>query len=218
MKVTISIPTCSVERLPSLVRTVESIQSGTYKDVHPVVIVDGSEQLYDQVRKRLKYVSILLNKKRIDWIASTNRVLSEFTSSYYIYAADDIFFPHNCIESALLTMQDKFPDGLGVVTLGRKPRCIFGLMGDKFINLFPRRQVFCPDYTHFCSDTELLHTVKKLELFAYPPNRESQVIHKRTKDITYLLSREVRDKDFQTRYERQDKGYLWGINFGRVRG
>ena len=72
-KVTIIIPTCSSERIPMLIKTVESIQAGTYKNVHPVIVADGNQHIFDVANKRLHNVSVLKNDKRMDWVFSINR-------------------------------------------------------------------------------------------------------------------------------------------------
>ena len=74
MKVTIIIPTCSSGRIPMLVKTVESIQAGTYKNVHIVIVADGNPHIYEVANKRFHDVSVLKNEKRMDWVFSVNRV------------------------------------------------------------------------------------------------------------------------------------------------
>jgi len=216
MKIIISIPTCSSERIPLLVKTVESIQAGSYKNVHPVIVADGNPHIQGVANKRLHHVSVISNKERMDWVYSTNRVLREFDAEYYIYAADDLIFPPDCIECAMATMRERFPDGFGVVTIGRKTRCCFALIGRKFVEHFPRRQVFCPDLIHYRSDSELLRVVKKLNKFAFAPKRDSQVVHSRLKDETWILAKGVRAKDFLVFQRREKKGYMWGIDFNLV--
>lgn len=216
MKVIIAIPTCSSERIPLLIQMVESIQAGTYKDVHPVIVTDGNPKIFEVANKRLHNVSVILNKKRMDWNASVNRVFKEFDAEYYIYAADDLTFPPDCIKNAMRTMRKRFPDGFGLVTIGKKNRCPFGLIGRKFVEHFPAHQVFCPDFIHYGGDSELMRTVTKMGKFAYPPERESQVKHQRLKDETWRLAREIRTRDRIIFFKRQEKGYQWGIDFNRV--
>lgn len=216
MKVTIIIPTCSSGRIPLLIQTVESIQSGSYKDIHPIIVADGNPHIYAVASKQLHNITIVLNKKRRDWVFSMNRILREFDSDYYIYASDDLIFPPDCIKHAMAAMQKRYPDGDGVVSLGKKNRCIFGLFGQKFVNHFPNRQVFCPDYIHYHSDGELLEAVKKLKKLTFPPERESQVTHFRLNDETRILARRIRGRDRKIWHEREEKGYLWGIDFNLV--
>ena len=215
-KITIAIPTCSSERIPLLIQTVESIQAGSYKNVHVVVIADGNPYIQEVAHKRLHHISAILNKKRIDWNASINRVLKEFNSDYYIYASDDLFFPPNCIECAMRTMQKRFPDGFGLVTIGKKNKCPFGLVGRKFVEHFPNYRMMCPDLIHYGGDSELYRTVLKMGKFAFPPDRESQVKHQRLKDETWKLARRIRSRDRMVFYKRQEKKYQWGIDFNLI--
>ena len=217
MKVTVIIPTCSTERIPLLVRTVASIQKGKYKDIHVIVVADGNERLREILNGVLCSVTVEYNKERIGWIASMNRIFKEYISPYYVFASDDLEFPPDCIENAMRVMEEKFPDGFGLVTLAKKNRCPFGLISRKFVEHFPNCQVFCPDYFHYSSDTELQKFVKQRGIFSYPPERECRVMHHRPKDETWQFAHKVRDRDYAIRDERKEKGYLWGIDFNRVR-
>lgn len=216
MKVTVIIPTCSSGRIPLLMQTIESIIGGSYKEFEIVIVADGNPYIYETYNKGLCGIKVVLNEKRRDWIFSINRVLREFDSDYYIYASDDLIFPPDCIKHAMVAMERCFPDGYGVISLGRKNRCCFGLFGYKWAEHFPGRQAFCPDYIHYCSDGELLQTVKKLKKFAFPPERESQVEHFRMNDETRRLARKIRARDREIWHKREEKGYLWGIDFNLV--
>jgi len=220
MKVTVIIPSCSSQRIPLLTGTIDSILASTYKDVYPVIIADGNEEIYKTIKDKyyMRLLGVFLNVDRKDWVYSINHALKSLKSDYYIYASDDLIFPPDCIENAVNVMQRDYPDGDGVVSIGRKNRCVFGLMGNKFINRFPDRQVFCPDYIHYCSDSELLGTVKRLGKLTYPPDRQCQVKHFRMKDETWRLARRARTRDREIHRERQEKGYQWGIDFNRVTG
>ena len=216
MKVTVIIPTCSSSRIPLLINTVETIQAGEYKNVHPVIVADGNRQIYDVALKKLHNVTVIANEKRMDWVFSTNRVLKEFDSDYYIYGSDDLNFRAGSIKYAMATMQKYFPDGFGVVSVAKKNRLAFGLFGCKWAEHFPDRQVFCPDYIHYASDSELMRCVRALDKFAYPPNRTSMVLHTRLKDETWMLARQVRSRDHKIRVEREERGYLWGVDFNLI--
>jgi len=216
MKVTIIIPTCSSTRIPLLINTVETIQTGEYKNVHPVIVADGNRHIYDVALKKLHHVTVILNEKRMDWVFSINRVLKEFDSDYYIYASDDLNFRSGCIKYAMIKMQECFLDGFGVVSIGKKRRATFGLFGRKWADHFPDRQVFCPDYIHYASDSELMRCVRALGKYAYPPERTSMVLHARPKDETWRLARAVRTGDHIMRDERLEKGYLWGVDFNLI--
>lgn len=222
-KVTIIIPTALLVRFEMLVGTIDSIMAGSYKNVHIVVVADGYPKLYEAVKTRNEWlklcnITVLMNRKRIDWNASINRVLREVDSEYYIYASDDLFFPPDCIKHAMATMRRRFPDGFGVVSIGKKNSGAFGLFGRKWADHFPDRQVFCPDLIHYGGDTELYRTANRLRKFAYPPERESQVRHSRPKDDTWRLARKAKGRDHAIFRERSEKGYSWGVDFNLVAG
>ena len=221
--VMIIIPTTSLERFQLLVDTIDSIRTGSYKNTHVAIVSDGNSKLFEAIRTRnewleLRNITVIANKERKDWVFSVNRVLKEFDSEYYIYASDDLIFPPDCIEYAMVAMGKCFPDGFGDVDLGRKNRGTFGLFGRKLVNHFPGRQVFCPDYVHYCSDGEFYRAVKKMGKYAYPPERGSQVEHFRLNDETRRFARRVRAEDRKIWHEREEKGYLWGIDFNLVAG
>jgi len=215
-KIIIAIPTCSSGRIPMLIKTVETIQVGKYKNVYPVILADGNPMIYREARNQLHNVSVISNEKRMDWVFSVNRIFKEFDSDYYIYGSDDLTFRPDSIKCAMAKMQECFPDGFGVIALAKKNKCTFGLFGRKFADHFPDRQVFCPDYIHYASDSELMRCVRALGKYAYPPERDSMVLHTRLKDETWRLARSVRTRDHTIRDERIEKGYLWGVDFNLI--
>ena len=214
--IAVLIPTISSERIPILFETVTSIQNGKRKQAHVTIISDGNPYIYQVAKKRLNNVSVILNEERIGWPATMNKMFKELNSEYYVYASDDIFFPWDCLHCALHTMKRRFPDGDGLVTIGKKNRCAFGLFGSKFADRFPDRQVFCPDYFHYGGDSELYRTVQTLGRFAYPPNRMSQVQHSRLKDESWRMARRKRGKDLEMYKRREAKGFSWGIDFNLI--
>ncbi len=115
----------------------------------------------------------------------------------------------------MITMKERFPDGYGVVSLGRRTKCIFGLVGRKWIEHFPDRQMLCPYYIHYGADAEHGHFAKEIGKFAYPPDRETQVLHYRLNDRTRVFSRKSRNKDRALHKNRLARGRTWGINFDR---
>lgn len=213
MKVTIIIPSCSSGRIPLLFQTIDSIQAGTYKDINLVIIADGNKHIYEKVKKKFRDVIVISNEKRMDWVFSINRVLQEFESDYYIYAADDLIFPSGCITHAVETMKERFPDGFGVVSIGKKHRSAFGIFGNKWVEHFPNRQVFCPDFVHYAGDSELMRTLRALDKFAFLPKRELSVKHYRMRDSTWRLARAVRSRDHGLFFKREALGWKWGVDF-----
>ena len=214
--ITVLIPTISSERIQTLFQAVISIQAGKYRDTHVVIISDGNLHIYKEAKKTLRNVSVILNKERMGWPATINKMVKELNSECFAYASDDLIFPSDCLHCALHTMRRRFPDGDGVVTLGKKNRCAFGLFGSKFADRFPDRQIFCPDYFHYGGDSELYRTLMSLNRFAYPPKRDSQVQHSRLKDGSWIMARKKRTKDLAMYKLRAEKGFSWGIDFNLI--
>ena len=217
MSIIIGIPTVSPDRLGLLEEEIWSINKSTYVNIYIIIVVDGDAKLYETAKKKFSAfnISVIQNTKRRGWVASTNRVLKEFNAEYYIYGSDDLAFPPDCIESAMEMMRKKFPDGDGVVTLGRRHKAIFGLIGRKWVERFPDRQVFCPYYIHYGSDAEHTRFSHKIGKFAFHPNRDTQVKHYRRNDETRRFSRRSRSKDLSLHKNRLDRGILWGVSFER---
>lgn len=221
MKVTVAIPIVSHERLPLLSKAVKSLQAQTYKDIHIVIIVDARPELYKVVKSQFASDSILvvMNEKHTYWVGSVNLVFEVFNSDYYVYAADDITFPPNCIMNAMLIMEHCFIDGFGLVNLFRKNKATFGLFGRKFAEHFPKCQVFCPDFIHYGADREITEVATELGVYdANSLTRQNQVKHQlKIEDETWREVEKIKGKDPETRRLRRKKGYKWGIDFNLVR-
>jgi len=190
---------------------------GDYKDVSIFIIVDGNRSLFNKLLG--EPATIILNEKRMDYVFSMNRALREMANKdAVIYASDDLIFRPDCISNAVKAMKEHFPDTDGLVVLNRagKPESggAFGLLGKKFINRFPDSAVFCPDYLHYGSDSELWRVAKHLERIYRC--REAVIDHSRSRDNTYMLAREVKRCDKRTYSRRRQKRLLWGKNFERL--
>ena len=219
MKVTIAIPIVSFGRLSLLLDEVKSIQMGTYKNVHVVIVIDGNLRLYETIKTELSLpnISIVRNKKRLYWIASVNRVWKEFDSDYYIYSADDVTFPSNCIEHAMETMQECFPDGFGLIGLTRRKKAGFGLFGRLWADFFPDRQVLCPDYLQYGADREITQFAEEIGKYDVLGKRRFRVTHHKIEyDETWKIAKEILRIDPAIRKMRREQGFLWGADFNRL--
>lgn len=215
MRVTIIIPT--YDRLKSLRQTIKSILEGSHKDIRILIVIDGNPEM--KVAFPFSPTAIIRNEERRDWVFSMNRALKEMEETdAVLYASDDLKFPPNAISKAVAMLKSSFPDGDGLI--GLKQSCAgvdsaFGIMGKKFIDRFPDRQVFCPDYIHYVSDVEIGQFAKSIGKF-YLYN-DVVLAHDRPKDKTRELGLEVFGIDRATRAERGRRGYLWGKNFKRMK-
>ena len=233
MRVNIIIPT--YKRFKSLVRTINSIKENNHEDVHSIIIMDGfQDERYEQFKD--EQTEVRQNAKRKGWIYSMNETLRRLCETPlqhpldvgYFYGADDIIFYPNCIPKLIATMKEIFPTGDGLVSAkqhlilskGRiKPKLCggaFGLMGRKFVDRFPGKVVFCPEYFHGSADREIRNFAAKAGV--YHLCQDAIVRHDRSvKDETRKLRKAAQPKDHEVRRERWAKGLIWGDSFERVR-
>jgi len=200
-------------------KVIESIQANTYKKIYIVVVVDGNSWLYMRLRQiatdlRWRDILITLNDKRMDWVYSQNQALKKYDSDYYICSSDDFTFPPDSIKRGMERMKKRFPDSDGVVSLWRRNNPIVGIFGRKWVERFPDRKMFCPDYTHYCGDGECGQAAKMLGRLANTGGQ--RVRHNSRKDETRSLSQKARRRDADLLIEREKMGYKWGVNFNLV--
>lgn len=220
MYVNIIIPT--YKRFESLQRTLHSIKKSDYKKTLTTVIVDGFQ---DDRHTQLKdsQTAVVYNPERKDWPRSMNEALKRIEGDLFLYGADDIQFYPDCIRKLVETMESVYPSGDGLVALKQSQKRsggAFGLIGNKFVERFPERAVFCPDYLHFGSDAELRDFATKVGLYYF--RTDAVVFHDRSfrsaavHDEAFDIGRAARARDLGTYKMRRRKGYLWGENFHRL--
>jgi len=200
------------DRLESLRRCIKSIVECDYKDVSIFVVVDGNRRLFNKLLA--EPVTMLFNEKRMDYVFSMNRALLEMGDvDAVLYGSDDLTFAPSCISEAVIALKKHFPDGDGVIGLNSGgPPTAFGLMGRKFINRFPDRQVFCPEYLHFGGDSELGKFAKKIDRFHFATGAVVEHVFAQ-KGRTTELSRLAKKHDRPMYRRRRGKGLYWGESF-----
>ena len=213
MHVDVIIPTWN--RLKLLRTAVDTILGSTHKDVTVLVVVDGNANILPVVAKWP--VAVLFNKRRRDWVHSMNRALKYTTGDAVFYASDDLEFPPDLIAEIVAVMGARFPNGDGLVGIETKPTSsqgAFGLMGKKFIEHFPDRQVFCPDFVHYSSDFEIGRYARTHNKFFFCDT--ATLVHHRLFDETCGLARQARQRDRGIMAQRRGKDLIWGTTFERA--
>lgn len=220
MYVNIIIP--AYKRFESLRRTLRSIKKSDYKKTLTRVIVDGfQDDRYAKLED--SQTTVVYNSERRDWPRSMNEALAQIEGDLFLYGADDITFYPDCISKLVESMNNIYPSGDGLIALKQSQKRsggAFGLIGNKFVERFPGRAVFCPDYFHFGSDTELRDFAVKAGLYYY--RTDALVWHDRSfrsavvQDEAFDIGRAARAGDLGTYKMRRRKGYLWGENFHRL--
>ncbi len=233
MLVNIIIPT--YKRFESLARTMKSIKESDHKNIHTIIIMDGFEDdRYEQFKN--EHTEVRCNKERKGWIYSMNETLKGLCDAPlehpldvgYFYGADDIVFYPDCITRLIQSMKEIFPTGDGLVSVKqhlilsrsnirpKKSGGAFALMGRKFIDKFPDKVAFCPEYFHGTADREIRNFAVQSGIYHFCI--DAILLHDRSvKDETRKLRKEAQVEDHVTRRARWAKELTWGISFERVR-
>lgn len=213
MHIDVLIPTWN--RLALLEATVKTILDSTHKDTTIFVVIDGNPRLLPVVSEWP--VAVLYNKERRDWIYSINRSLQYARGDGVFYASDDLVFPPILLAELVVAMESHFPDGDGLIGVKQKPTGVdsaFGLMGRKFIEHFPNRHTFCPDFVHYASDFEIGRYARVHKKFFFCDT--VTLLHHRSFDETYTLAHKIKQRDRGISVKRRGKGLIWGTTFERV--
>jgi len=231
MKVDIVIPTYKrINQLLSCIDSIKIARSNVFEHEIKLKIFVSTIKEY-QILDNLRIINfwtdiILMGKKYIAPIF-WNDYLKEMKSDAMVYINDDVELDKNCIKEGIKALKSLNLDGvIGFKQFNAKPNAIvckgaFGMIGSKFADRFPKRQVFCPDYIAFGLDTELWKFSESIGRFIYCETALLKHYHPtftgQNKDETYQHNRKIgRNYDTQIRNLRGERGLLWGKTFERV--
>ena len=191
------------QRPTKLARCLDSLERQTHPDVRITWIEDHDREFA---------------------IGIWNRVAPTITEGAFCYLCDDVEMEPGCLEAACAALVSRWPDTDGVVGLhqvgiqGKKgtAQSAMGLIGAKFLDRFPGRVPFCPEYRRFHFDSELGLYARKVGRFHFA--EEARLIHYHPahypgeKDATHEVVREAGPvaEDRRVWNERRAKGLLWG--------
>ena len=202
-----------------------------------VIADNNDEETYNYIKNKYK-------PEKVDCILSKNhRYVSGcwnyFTKNYFyhiedvmLWLVDDVELHPDTLEKAVRTFERCFPDTDGVVGLNHicpghpnyngKPFA-FNLIGKKFIERYPNRQVCCPDYTFWYQDEELYDYADSLIIRSGVSRfyfcKESLLNHYhpgfcKEEDETHRISRgNIYSRDYETYRQRKIKKLTWGKSF-----
>lgn len=136
-----------------------------------------------------------------------------------LYATDDIEFKEGAIEAAIDSMREHFPNDDGIIGFNQKNGKNFSaagvaLVGRKFLDRYPNRRLFYPEYFHFsCQEIErlgkrldkLVLEEKALLTHYHPTYNRGEI------DKTHTEARAYRKKDLGISSDRRSKGLIWGL-------
>jgi glycosyltransferase involved in cell wall biosynthesis len=240
MKIAITIPTYN--RQEKLEKCLESIKKQTHKNIDVYVYADNNdvktvEFIWNKALNKDEWygkIKAIVNDKREYVVGSWNKFSSKYMNEDSIYdgmvwCVDDVELYPDCIENAVNSMLNNFPDTDGVIGFAQEcpnsPNYTYKpygqvLLGKKFIHRYKEVnfKVCCQDYIHWRQDFEMWTFASKLNKFHF--NENCKLIHyhpsfiKSLMDNTHSIVRgNINKRDMELYRKRTSKGYLWGENF-----
>ena len=235
MHISIVIPT--FQRQKKLKRCIDSILKQTYQDFCIFVIADNNDEAtYRWVTETY------IDEPRIQGVPISEHLYvmgcwNYFTKHLFKYVTDammglcdDVELYPDCIENAVKCFTNTYKDTDGIVGLSQecpghpeytyKP---FGqtIVGKKFIERYPDRQVCCIDYQFLYQDEEMFEYAFSLSKFVHCKDAILKHYHpgfcREELDETHKISRgDIKNKDIMTHYKRKSKGLIWGKSWELV--
>lgn len=223
-QVNLAIPTLGMR--PEITDAIDCLLAQTYQNIKIYVLIQGNQEEFSRLQSLYlgnPKLEITFEPERIGWVASINRIAKN--PGHLFALADDVAMARDTVEILANELNRLFPDGDGVVcpaltnTIHQKKEGwagAFPFIGDGFINRFPDRNVICPDFIAYSGDVELPEFALSIgRCFRIP---EAKLIHFERRafkiDSTALVTRESGLQDIEKYFIRQNRGYLWGKNFG----
>ena len=212
-RITVVIPTRN--RFAKLEVALASIPTGP--DLNVVVICDGDPKTHEALTANERpYLQVFQTDARRGAVYCRNLV-SPLVEDGLLYATDDIEFLPGAIERAWQTFNQEFPDDDGVVGFHQlEPHHPAGvaLVGKTFLDRYPRRKLFCPEYDHFACQ-EVFWLAQRLNRFYYDEQAKLKHFHpgfyKDRIDETHADARAFRKRDHELIALRQAEGLIWGL-------
>lgn len=213
MKIEIIIATRN--RYGKLLKTLDSIP-----DKYQVkIICDGDLDTFRELLHHKKNFALLLYNEFKQGAVSTRNTICETCSHSLIYSTDDMTFNDGAIEQAENEFNDLFPDTDGVLGFTQTGNRKFhpagvALVGKKFLDRYPGRHLFFPDYYHFACQ-EIYWLADKLNKFHFSEkaiiNHMNPMVNPEHMDQTHHDGRIFKDKDHALIKDRLAKGLIWGM-------
>lgn len=158
---------------------------------------------------------------RIGCTAPLNLVFGTLVRHDALFCTDDCLFATDCLDIAMTTLYERFPDADGVVGLCQQNipgayDLAFPLIGRKFQErLIARGDLFFPGYYHLFNDAELGVTVKCLGNWVFEPRALIRHAHPDSgtpADDTFRRGFTHQDADRAAWCRRRARGDIWGLD------
>jgi len=151
----------------------------------------------------------------------------ENTYDWFMYLNDDTTVNEDLFEQLFPTLECNFNDYDGVVGLNqanlKSPtncKAAFGVIGKKFTERFPSKQVFCNEFSRLFLDEELYYFAKSINKFIYCEHLKINHFHPAfyptMKDSTHDSVRRYTHEDRRRFNIRQARNKVWGNSFDKL--
>ena len=200
-------------------KMLKSIPNKPY--IRILISIDGELNTINKIKEEaemLKHINIgfLYIKGHKGAVFCRSEAIS-YCQDGILYATDDMTFEPDAIENAFSSFNSHFPDNDGVVGFVQIPDNFHptgvALVGQKFLQRYPNKQLFNPEYFHFACQ-EVYWLASKLGKFHQEKTAIIRHYHpaffKKEMDKTHIEARKYREKDHVLMRERQAKGLIWG--------
>jgi len=207
-------------RYEKLMRTIRSIPEKDF--ITTWITFDGDLDGFNRICEsdfEKREIIIDFSFEQRGAVKARNDIISKFAcEDGILYATDDMTFEPNAIENAFNAFNSHFPDDdgvVGLVQLGNKKYHPTGvaLVGQKFLQRYPNKQLFWPGYYHFACQ-EIYWLASKLGKFHQESTavirHYNPFILKDEMDETHKEARIHKGKDHALMKARQMSGTIWG--------
>lgn len=226
----------SYKRVKKLTRFIESFKLSNRLELFSLYVYfdNCDEDSYKEISTKYKDINLAVMEKQYRAFRIWNYHMKEkfdTNKGGMFYLCDDTKLSRNCLLNATKYLEKRFEND-GVVGVSQKNillqrggqgfcQSAMGVIGNKFMERFPDRQVFCPDYISFKADNELGQFAAKIGRFYFAETAELIHYHPRffpgEKDVTHNIVRDAQvDKDRELYVERHNQKLIWGSSFKRV--
>jgi hypothetical protein len=204
-------------RFKKLMRMLESIPPRVEgMEIRIKICVDNDAETYERI-KVVPRLEVFFMPKQAGNVYCRNFLL-EKTEDAAIYAVDDIVFKPRSIETAVEEFKREFPDDFGVLGFSQDGNTFHptgvAMVGGPFLDRYPQRHLFCPEYFHFAAQEVYAAAVhwgrfflsRRARVYHFHP-----VYHQEEMDETHREARVHKHGDMRKKREREARGEIWGI-------
>ena len=220
-------------RLDKLKRMLDSIEYDNIDFPFLIIIVcDADKATYGAMLKDERVgVSKLVDSKTPKGSVFCRNVGTQLAIDGVSWGVDDVVYEPGFFNRAFVKYNSNFPESDGILAFNvlnnktrvrkrKQSRCGLGMVGKVWLDRYPERKLFCPEYNHFSVQEIALLGMKlnklilaeDLKVYHLSPAAGELV------DRTHIEARKYRQEDKQVSGRRHKEGKIWGWKNEMARG